>query len=194
MTLESNLNADSNELQLIQAAKQGNLQAFDQLVLRYQDKIYSTIFRLVAHQEDAFDLTQEVFLRAYRFLGGFQQNSSFYTWLFRIALNVAINFQRKKKDFYSLHANTEDGKEPQNPNKRQPTPSFYLEQKEVYTKIYQAIAQLKDEFRIPLILRDIEGLEYEEISNLLSVPKGTVKSRIHRAREQLKEKLKDVIP
>ncbi|RME82305.1 MAG: sigma-70 family RNA polymerase sigma factor, partial [Planctomycetota bacterium] len=180
----------------VQKAKKGDREAFDQLVLLYQDRLYHTLFKIVKNEEDALDLSQEAFVRAFFKLSSFEENSSFYTWLFRIGVNLALTFIRKDKKHQVLslmQLQPSEDRPWEEEGYREKEPSASLEEQEISNKVDMALSGLSEEFRIPLILKEFEGLKYEEIGEILQIPRGTVKSRIFRAREYLKEKLEDLL-
>jgi len=188
---------EAADLELVQRCKSGELSAFETLVLRHQDKIFNLVLRYVGNREDAADITQEVFLKAYRAMGSFAERSSFGTWLYRIAVNTALSFMRKQRSGghpISLSAQNDEGHgqphEPPNHNQ----PLNELSREETEQAVQQAISSLDEEYRIVVILKDIEGLDYETIAGILGCPKGTVKSRLHRARLILRDKLKRLLP
>ena len=188
---------EAADLELVQRCKSGELSAFETLVLRHQDKIFNLVLRYVGNREDAADITQEVFLKAYRAMGSFAERSSFGTWLYRIAVNTALSFMRKQRSGghpISLSAQNDEGHgqphEPPDHNQ----PLNELSREETEQAVQQAISSLDEEYRIVVILKDIEGLNYETIAGILGCPKGTVKSRLHRARLILRDKLKRLLP
>jgi len=188
---------EAADLELVQRCKSGELSAFETLVLRHQDKIFNLVLRYVGNREDAADITQEVFLKAYRAMGSFAERSSFGTWLYRIAVNTALSFMRKQRSGghpISLSAQNDEGHgqphEPPDHNQ----PLNELSREETEQAVQQAISSLDEEYRIVVILKDIEGLDYETIAGILGCPKGTVKSRLHRARLILRDKLKRLLP
>jgi RNA polymerase sigma-70 factor, ECF subfamily len=180
---------------LIAACRAGHSQAFEVLVRRYQDRLYSTLFRLTGSAEDARDLLQEAFFRAYRKLDRYEGGSSFYTWLYRLTVNLAISWSRKRKSrpllrLSDLHIEgSTDASEPLD----QTDPSLPLEIAERNVLIHKALTQLADDHREVVLMKDFDGLRYEEIASLLEIPIGTVRSRLHRARNELRLKLRDVL-
>lgn len=189
----------SDDSRLIQATLAGNKDAFGELVLRYQDRLYRSLVHMLGSFHDASDVTQDAFLLAYQKLNSFRQDSSFYAWLFRIAYNSAINSRRKlKMRTVSLNGNQHhsdcDGADfqPQDDHSfRDPADS--LQTSETIQSVQDALHQLPPEYRDALILKEIEGFRYEEIAEMLSCPVGTVRSRIHRARQMLRERLARVL-
>lgn len=180
-------------MDLITKAQQNNLDAFEQLVLGYQDRVYSHCLHLTGNPDDAQDLAQDVFVQAFKGLRSFRQESDFGTWLHRIAVNQWINHCRRTRKvvFYSIDeslpgrdsdmirelAATEDG------------PLENVERQELKAQIQQALSRVPDEYRLVLVLREIEGYNYDEIASLLECSLGTVKSRINRGRKALKKEL-----
>jgi RNA polymerase sigma-70 factor (ECF subfamily) len=180
----------SDDAQLIDQALAGNTDAFGQLVLKYQDRLFNTVFHVVGHAEDARDIVQEALVQAFLKLESFQRRSAFYTWLYRIAFNTAVSRQRRRRPMASLDRRRETNMDPPDD---EPSPADNLEQKERNAQVRQAIAQLADDHRAVLVLREIDGCCYETIAEILDLPVGTVRSRLHRARLQLKESLKGVL-
>jgi RNA polymerase sigma-70 factor (ECF subfamily) len=175
---------------LVREARGGDTRAYGELVRRYQDRVYTLIYGLIQNHDDALDLTQDVFLRAYGSLRHFREQAVFYTWLYRIALNACIDFNRRKKrhpEPCSLHDQGlgEIGFEPWD---RRPTsqPELALENKELGRLLRRAIQRLPEPQRMAVVLHDIEGLQHKEIAALLNCPIGTVKSRIQRGRSELR--------
>ncbi len=188
------VNADDGRL--IERTLAGDTQAFGQLVLRYQDRLFGTLVHLLGSVHDAHDVAQDAFLSAYEKLSTFRQQSSFYSWLFRIAYHAAMTNRRKQKRH--RHASVESrfeslGVEPADNNPAH-SPDAPLASLEDQRRVRAALAELASEFRDPLILKEFEGLKYEEIAALLEIPLGTVRSRIHRARQDLKEILTRTVP
>ena len=181
------------DLILVREARGGDPRAYGELIRRYQDRIYNLIYGLIQNHDDALDLTQDVFLRAHSSLARFREEAVFYTWLYRIALNACIDFNRRKKrsvEPFSLDGDllTETGYEP--PDRRPSSqPDRALENKELGRLLRQAIAGLPEPLRIAVVLHDIQGLQQKEIAALLNCPIGTVKSRIQRGRCELRLKL-----
>jgi RNA polymerase sigma-70 factor, ECF subfamily len=181
------VNADENLL--IRQCLQGNTAAFGELVRRYQDRLFNTVFRLLNNAEDAQDVVQDAFLNAYQNLESFKGDSLFFTWLYRIAMNTAISLKRKHKFTVSLHSDrNEDDIDPTDVSEFS-QPGERLERKERERQLQEALSQLSPEHRAVLILKDIEGQKYEVIAEVLKVPIGTIRSRLHRARGELRELL-----
>lgn len=178
-----------SDLQLINQAMQGESRAFDQLVLRYQDRLVHSLEHSLCPREEALDAAQTAFLQAWTRLSTFRGESSFYAWLYRIARNAAITRRRKTSPTGSLNQlHEESGFEPAD-SPQHSAPDLPLQQNEDVLCVRRALDSLADEFRQPIVLREIDGLSYEEISNILDIPLGTVRSRIFRARQDLLERL-----
>jgi len=197
MTEASAAQADISEL--VRKAKQDDDEAFGMLVEQYQDNIYGYVFRMLHDPEEAEDVAQEVFIRAYQNLAGFREAASFKTWLYRIATNLAIDAARTRKrrwsDTVSLDepVETDEGElSRQLPADRRGTVS-QVESSQLQQIVAEAIAQLSAKLRTVVTLYDIEGLSYEEIAEVLGCPVGTVKSRLFNARNQLRDKLEEKI-
>lgn len=187
-TVEPVVNDDA---QLIQEALAGKTAAFGQLVEKHQDRLYNTLVHMVGSVEDARDVVQDAFVQAFLKLETFRQNSAFYTWLYRIAFNIAASRYRQRRPTASVERLREaSGEEPVDV---QPSPPERLEQEERCRQVQQAIAALGDEYRAVLVLREIDGCCYETIAEILELPVGTVRSRLHRARLQLRDELKEVL-
>ncbi len=177
-----------HEQTVIRRVQRGDREAFSELVTAYQKTVYNTALRLLGSREDAEDLTQEVFLTAYRRLGDFRGESRFSTWLCRIASNACIDALRRRKhrDALSLTREDEDGEDAEweIPDASQ-SPEDLLSQKLTRDAVRRGLQTLSPEGRQVLILRELEGLSYEEIGDALGLEPGTVKSRIFRARKKL---------
>ena len=185
------VNADkADDLSLINRFKAGDISAFEEILLRHQDKIYNLCRRMLGNSHDAEDAAQDVFLKAYQNLNRFKPESSLHTWLFRIAVNTCIDYKRKPF-FESLFKTSTEGdvfviERPAD----SPSPDRLYESKQIDDAIQLALSRLSAKLRVVIVLKEIEGLPYEEIAEVLDVSIGTVKSRISRAREELKEFLK----
>ena len=180
----------ADDLRLIQECLEGDTASFGVLVRRYQDRLYNSVYRLVENAEDAHDVVQEAFLHAYQSLDGFKGDSLFFTWLYRIAVNTAISLRRKRRVVLSIDGirNGEGGAEPPDPSE-EARPGHNLEQQEQERHIQRALARLSPEHRAVLVMKDMEGQKYEAMAELLGVPIGTIRSRLHRARLELRELL-----
>ena len=182
----------SSEKVLVQHAKAGDRNAFAALVSAYETKIYNLALRYLGNREDAMDASQEVFLRVFRFLPGFQEESGFSTWIYRIGVNVCKDMLAKqsRRNEQSLEVEDEDDEQrTMELADHRYTPEQIVENAELRSVLSEAIAALPDQQREVIVLRDIQGLSYDENSNVLSLESGTVKSRLSRARENLRKKL-----
>ena len=171
----------------IQRICAGDANAFEPLVLEYQTSIYHLVYRIVQDSQDATDLTQEIFLQAYRSLSSFRGESRFFVWLYRLACNCCTDFLRKKSVVtvsLTVEENSGEFSELEIPDLRF-SPEYTLEQKELRTAIQNGLRQLSPTEREILTLREFSGCSYEEISEILSLELGTVRSRIYRARKKL---------
>jgi RNA polymerase sigma-70 factor (ECF subfamily) len=178
---------------LIEACRAGQTQAFGELVRRYQDRLYPTILRLTGSAEDAHDLLQDAFLRAYEKLGRFHGDSSFYTWLYRIAVNLALSGRRRKRLTLRFSGTRRDEPiDPPDPSE-QSDPTLPLERAERSATIQRALDALAPDHRAVVVLKEFDGLRYEEVAAALGIPVGTVRSRLHRARCELRERLRGVV-
>src|SRR6476620_11665005 len=180
---------------LLEAIRGGSEEAFAELVTRYRNQITSFIYRMTNDYDGAVDLAQETFVRVYRAADRYQTTYAFSTYIYRIATNLAISELRKRKrrKLVSLTGffQSKDGAEPQefNPPDLKPLPDTELVDAERRTAVQRAISTLPEKYRAPLILRDVEGKSYEDISRILETSEGTIKSRISRARGFLREKM-----
>jgi RNA polymerase sigma-70 factor (ECF subfamily) len=179
-----------DDRQLIAECLGGRREAFGGLVSRYQSRLYNAALRLVDTPEDAADVVQDAFLNAFQSLRTFKGDAEFFTWLYRIAFNTAVSLKRKKRAVVSLDAlgGVDRGLERDDPSDYI-RPGAALERTEEETLLHVALGRLSGEHRDVLVLKDIEGLKYEEIASLLGVPVGTVRSRLHRARLELRDLL-----
>ena len=176
---------------LIEKTLAGQSAAFGELVRKYQDRLYNTVVHVVGSSEDARDVVQDAFVQAFVKLESFQHSSAFYTWLYRIAFNVAASLRRRRKPAVSLEMTREvTGQEPVD---KEAGPDERLEQDERVQQVRDALATLSEDHRVVLVLREIDGCCYETIAEILDLPIGTVRSRLHRARLQLREQLKEVL-
>lgn len=184
---------------LIDRARGGDPTAFDALVLRHQDRVYAVCLRMLGHAESARDAAQDAFVKAWKALPRFEGRAQFGTWVYRIAINVSLSVRRADKvrpdrravgiDASPGDGDATEGRGVPEPAASGPAPGVDLERTEARAAVAAAIADLEDEFRSAVVLRDIEGRSYEEIAEILQVPVGTVRSRIHRGRETLRRTL-----
>ena len=181
--------AEQDDLSLIRECLDGQTEAFNTLVLRHQNRLYNTLVNVLNSSEDARDVAQDAFVQAFQKLASFRGDSAFYSWLFRIAMNAAISLERKRKPVSSIDAARDaSGQEPTDQH-AQSAPSSSMETAETQEMVRKALAQLSEEYRTALVLKEMEGLRYEEIADILKCPIGTVRSRIHRARSELRDTL-----
>jgi RNA polymerase sigma-70 factor (ECF subfamily) len=179
--------------ELIAECLSGQTHAFGDLVARYQNRLFNTLVGVLGSVEDAHDVAQEAFVNAFQKLNTFRGHSAFYSWLFRIALNSAVSQKRKQRAVVSIDAAREQsGDEPidRHPAAR---PEHALETNERQIAVRGALAELAEEFRTALILKEMEDMSYEEIAEIVGCPIGTVRSRIHRARAELRVKLQGLL-
>ena len=187
---------ESTDKELVKRVQKGDKGAFDVLVLKYEHKIVNLVMRYVRDPETALDITQEAFIKAYRALPRFRGDSAFYTWLYRIAVNTAKNhlaaLRRRPTDIeldlqdpeqYGLHAKL----------KETDTPEGMTLSQELQDTLERAIAALPDDLRTAIILRELDGMSYEEIAQTMDCPVGTVRSRIFRARDAIGKKVGTLI-
>ena len=180
---------------LVVAVLDGDATAFRGLVERYQGKVYTAIYGMVRNQEDARDLAQEAFVKAYQNLSGFRLESSFYTWLYRIAMNVALDHLRRQK--LRRHEAFEDGVATKETGSvlsdgaHRDNPGQSLERKRLHAAILRALDELPEDQRQVIVLREVEGLSYKEIADICEIPEGTVMSRLYYARRKLQTTLKE---
>ena len=175
---------------LIDEVLAGDTSAFGELVLRYQDRLFNTLTYVVGSCEEAEDVVQDAFVQAFVKLGTFQRASAFYTWLYRIAFNLAVSRKRRRRPERSVDEVRDlTGDEPVDDGE---APGDRLEHHESAEQVQAALERVSDEHRAILVLREIEGFCYEKIADVLDLPVGTVRSRLHRARMALREELKEV--
>ena len=175
------------DIELVDHTLEGDHAAFEELVLRYQDRLYNALVQTVGCANEAHDIVQEAFLSAFSKLSSFQKQASFYTWVYRIAFNAAISQKRKKRPSLSVDQYREEvGLDPVD---RHEAPDAKLDREEKVQHVQNALSALHEEHRVILVLREMEGLCYDSIAEILGLPVGTVRSRLHRARGQLKETL-----
>jgi len=186
---------------LVQRSQRGDMQAYGLLIAKYQDRVFNVISRMCSGRHDAEDLTQETFLRALERIGQFRGKSRFYTWLFRVAVNLTISHGRRagRVRFRSLSAGHEgagtqaEGLTARLAEQRVPAPDAQAVAAETQRRVAAAVDALDEEFRLVVLLRDVEEMDYAQIGDVLAVPVGTVKSRLHRARCTLREALSDLV-
>jgi RNA polymerase sigma-70 factor (ECF subfamily) len=191
-----NRNSEQLDENLVLRVQQGDKSAFDLLAIKYQHKIVQLVNRYVKDPSEAQDVAQEAFIKAYRALGNFRGDSAFYTWLYRIAINTAKNYlvsrSRRSSDY---EVDIQDAEAIENAPQLQgmETPERVLLNQEIIDTIRTAIDKLPEEMRTAIILREFDGLSYEEIASAMDCPVGTVRSRIFRAREAIDSKLNPLL-
>jgi RNA polymerase sigma-70 factor (ECF subfamily) len=177
------------EADLVRKARRGDLNAYDELVKRYQERIYATIYHMTSNHEDANDLAQESFIKAFQALKSFQGGSSFYTWLYRIAVNKTINFLKQRKNRYHLSLNDLDFNAEHDPDLvalvSDKTPLRDAGLAELQKKLNEAMLKLSEPHRMVVVLHDVQGVSHEEIAEIVGCNVGTVRSRLFYARQEL---------
>jgi RNA polymerase sigma-70 factor (ECF subfamily) len=187
---------DDNDQQLVQRVQKGDKSAFDLLVLKYQHRVLKLVSRFVSDAAEAQDVAQEAFLKAYRALPSFRGDSAFYTWLYRIAINTAKNTlvsNRRRPVDFDLDLQDPEQYDRQARLKEVDTPEGVLLTEEIREVVERAMEQLPEDLRTAIVLREIEGLSYEEIAEAMDCPVGTVRSRIFRAREAIDKRLQPLL-
>lgn len=181
----------NGDAQLIDDTLAGNRAAFGELVRRYEGRLFNTLVHMVGSREEAEDVSQEAFVQAFLKLDTFRGRSAFYTWLYRIAFNVSVSRKRRRRAEVSMDLHRErTGEEPEEAGEG---PGERILREEQVQQVRGAIGDLHDEHRAIVVLREIEGCDYETIAEILDVPVGTVRSRLHRARLQLRDQLKELL-
>ena len=187
----------SEEMQLVVRAKQGDMAAYDDLVRRYQERIYATIYHMTSNHEDANDLAQEAFIKAYQALKSFKGGSSFYTWVYRIAVNKTINFLKQRKNRMQISLNDLDFNAEHDPDLvaliSDKTPRRDVGLAELQEKLNGAMQKLSHDHRLVVTLHDVQDLSHEEIATIMDCNIGTVRSRLFYARQQLQAYLSDYL-
>ena len=190
------MNGDTGDIGLVRRVQRGDKTAFDLLVRKYQHKVIKLVSRYMRDAADAEDVAQEAFIKAYRALPQFRGDSAFYTWLYRIAINTAKNAivsrDRSPVDFDLDMQNLEESNSMQLRLADPETPESLLQTEEVRSTVNRAIESLPEDLRTAIVLRELEGLSYEDIAQAMDCPVGTVRSRIFRAREAIDRKLSEV--
>lgn len=190
------MSQDENDQQLVQRVQKGDRSAFDLLVLKYQHRVLKLVGRFVSNPAEAEDVAQDAFLKAYRALPSFRGESAFYTWLYRIAINTAKNSlvatRRRPVDF-DLDLQDPEQFDRHAKLKETDTPERVLLTEEIRQVVQGAMEQLPEDLRTAIVLRELDGLSYEEIAEAMDCPVGTVRSRIFRAREAIDKRLKPLL-
>ena len=186
-----------DDLTLVKRAQREDTSAYDELVRRYQERVYATVYHMTSNHEDANDLTQESFIKAYRALRTFKGDSSFYTWVYRIAVNKTINFLKQRKNRIHLSLNDMDFNAEHDPDLvaliSHNTPRRDLNLSELNERLNAAMQKLSEHHRMVVVLHDIQGLSHEEIGVIMDCNVGTVRSRLFYARQQLQVYLADML-
>jgi RNA polymerase sigma-70 factor (ECF subfamily) len=187
----------TEEMELVDRARGGDLRAYDELIKRYQERIYATVYHMTSNHEDANDLAQEAFVKAYQALKSFKGGSSFYTWLYRIAVNKTINFLKQRKNRQHMSLNDLDFNAEHDPDLvalvSDKTPRRDAGLAELQEKLNGALLKLSEHHRMAVVLHDVQGLSHEEIAKIMHCNIGTVRSRLFYARQQLQALLADYI-
>jgi RNA polymerase sigma-70 factor, ECF subfamily len=193
---EGAMSADVSDLSLVRRVQDGDKGAFDALVLKYQHKVAKLVMRYVRNPAEAEDIAQEAFIKAYRALPQFRGDSAFYTWLYRIAINTAKNAvvsrDRSPIDYDLDIQNSDESYELQGRMKDAETPEGLVLTDEIRRTVNAAMEALPEDLRTAIVLRELEGLSYEEIAASMDCPVGTVRSRIFRAREAIDRRLREI--
>src|SRR5947208_145717 len=183
--------------QMVKRARTGDMEAYDELVRRYQERIYATIYHMAANHEDANDLAQETFIKAYQALKSFKGDSSFFTWVYRIAVNKTINFLKQRKNKTHMSLNDLDFNAEHDADLvaliSEKTPRREVNLIELQEKLNAAMQKLSEVHRLVVTLHDVQGLSHEEISKIMGCNTGTVRSRLFYARQQLQAYLSDYL-
>jgi RNA polymerase sigma-70 factor (ECF subfamily) len=185
--------ADFADDQLVRQAKQGDVDAFTELVRRFQEKIYHTILSLTRNQQDANDLAQETFMHAYRSLRNFKQRSTFYTWIYRIAVNLTLNFLKRRKREEKREVHVEDYSLDVKPAASILSPERYSMKKELSEKLKEAVDSLPLTYRTSFVLVVFQGMTHMQAAKVLRCPENTVSWRMHKARKMLQQILRPYI-
>ena len=190
--------SDVSELDLVKRCQAGDTEAFDELVTRYRTRVFSMIYNMVHSEQDAWDLAQDSFLKAWKSIGRFRGQSSFYTWIYRIVMNVTIDWLRKKKikggdaEFDDAIQLREIDPASKTVPKTEALPHQLMERDEIRARIDNAIGQLSPEHRAVILMKEIDDMQYHEIAETLGCSIGTVMSRLFYARKKLQSLLRDV--
>lgn len=183
---------------LVERARQQDLAAYDELIRRYQRKIYQLVYNMTSNREDAEDLTQDVFVKAYQALRHFKGDSSFYTWVYRIAVNRTINYLKKRKRGAALSLDDMDQAVERDPDyvelRARESPVRDASLSELQKKLNEALQTLSEKHRTVVVMHDIQGVPHEEIARVLGCSEGTVRSRLFYARQELQKQLSEFAP
>jgi RNA polymerase sigma factor (sigma-70 family) len=190
--------AEPEDLVLVRRAQAGDLEAYDQLVRRHQERVYSTVYHMTSNHEDAADLTQDAFIKAYNALRGFKGDCAFFTWIYRIAVNRTLNFLKQRRNRTpNLSLNDLDFNAEHDPDivalVSEQTPRRQVDLTELQERLNAAMQKLSEVHRMVVVLHDIQGLPHEEIAAIMDCNPGTVRSRLFYARQQLQAYLSDYL-
>lgn len=193
------VSTDAEDLALVNAVKGGDRRAFQVLMQRYQRKVYAVAYGFLRNQEDALDVVQESFIKVHRYIGKFEGNSSFYTWLYRIVANLCIDHLRRAKRHRDVEFDDglrHDGKDESSPEPLAHVaplgdPSDMLRRKEILAAVETSLEQLSDKHRAVIVMRELQGLSYEEMAQAMKCSKGTIMSRLFHARRNMQKLLND---
>ena len=189
--------APVEESELVSRARRGDLQAYDDLVRRYQERIYATIYHMTSNHEDANDLAQDSFIKAFQALKSFKGGSTFYTWLYRIAVNKTINFLKQRKNKHHLSLDDIDFNAEHDPDLMalisHKTPQRDAGLSELQKKLNEALLKLSEPHRMVVVLHDVQGQSHDEIAEIMDCNIGTVRSRLFYARQQMQAELADYL-
>lgn len=189
--------APISDLELVRKSQSGEVAAYDELVRRYQERIYATVYHMTSNHEDANDLAQEAFIKGFQALRSFKGDSSFYTWIYRIAVNKTINFLKQRKNRTHMSLNDIDFNAENDPDLvalvSDKTPRRDMNLSELQEKLNEAMQKLSPVHRLVVTLHDVQGLSHEEIGKIIDCNIGTVRSRLFYARQQLQAYLSDYL-
>ncbi len=189
--------APDEDIALVKRTQNGDMIAYDELIRRYQERIYATLYHMTSNHEDANDLAQETFIKAFQALKSFKGDSSFYTWVYRIAVNKTINFLKQRKNRINISLNDLDMNAENDPDLvalvSEKTPRREVNLTELQEKLNEAMLKLSEVHRLVVTLHDVQGLSHEEIGNIMDCNIGTVRSRLFYARQQLQAYLSDYL-
>ena len=189
--------APEEETVLVKRAREGDLAAYDDLVKRYQERIYATVYHMTSNHEDANDLAQEAFIKAFQALKSFKGGSSFYTWVYRIAVNKTINFLKQRKNKAHMSLDDLDFNAEHDPDLvaliSDKTPRREINLTELQEKLNEAMQKLSESHRLVVTLHDVQGASHEEIAKIMNCNIGTVRSRLFYARQQMQAYLSDYL-
>lgn len=190
--------AGPSDVDLVLRSRQGDTEAYSELITRYQKKIYALVYNMTSHRQDAEDLVQDVFVKAYASLKHFQGNSSFYTWVYRIAVNRTINFLKKRSRRAGVSLDDMDQGVERDPAyvelSARESPVRDAGLAELQVRLNKALLTLSEKHRAVVVMHDIQGLPHEEIAKVLGCSEGTVRSRLFYARQHLQRELAEFAP